>query len=138
MTDSLPDRLRAAIDAEEAQAHALPPFPWRVFPDDDDQVLAADDLPVAEAFALSSNQQRLVAEHIARHDPAAVLRRCAADRKILDLHRNDGGNCSTCRGEPEREVLWDGTDETWSWTSPPVEFPCGTVRALAEAYGVED
>jgi hypothetical protein len=30
-----------------------------------------------------------MAEHIVRHDPAAVLRRCAADRKILDRHNVD-------------------------------------------------
>lgn len=30
-----------------------------------------------------------MAEHIVRHDPAAVLHRCAADRKILERHRLD-------------------------------------------------
>lgn len=123
MADSLADRLRTAIDAEEARAHALPPFPWRVFPDGDDQVLAADDLPVAEAFALSSNQQRLVAEHIARHDPAAVLRRCAADRKILDLHAT--------------ALAWYEGNQGVDPDPSEVNTLCTVVEALAEAYGVE-
>ena len=32
------------------------------------------------------------AAHIAFHDPATVLRRCAADRKILEHHAPQGGD----------------------------------------------
>lgn len=62
------------------------------------------------------------------HDPESVLRRCAADRKMLELHAPTtgynlhGGSypaCSAC-----------GTAEEY-----PVRFPCPTVRALAEGYG---
>lgn len=116
MTD-LVARLREAIDAEEARLHALPPFPWRVCEDELDVVMAADDWTVAEAVALSSNQQRLVAAHIARHDPAAVLRRCAADRKLLDW-------LVTCEGK--------ALDNNW-W-SLDVN---AAIELLAEAYGVE-
>jgi hypothetical protein len=58
------------------------------------------------------------AGHIIRHDPAAALRRCAADRKILDWIV---------------EVEQYSLDHTL-WNAPEVEVP---LAALAEAYGVE-
>ncbi|WP_405611279.1 DUF6221 family protein [Streptomyces sp. NBC_01508] len=71
-------------------------------------------------------------EHIALHDPAAVLRRCEADRKILEEHKPrqdswydhyacegcgyDGAYCS----EPNTQHVND----------------CPTLLALAEGYGL--
>lgn len=57
------------------------------------------------------------AEHIVRHDPAAVLRRCAADREALALHRP----------EPGQHPDFCGYDKH--------ELPCPGLRLLAEAYG---
>lgn len=76
------------VDAAEALAQAQPPMPWR-YDSDEDQVLAADDIRVAETFALSNRQQRAIGAFITAHDPAAVLRRCEADRRILARHRLD-------------------------------------------------
>lgn len=88
--------------------------------------------------ALDAEQQYAeTSDNLLRQDSLTLLRMVAAHRKILDLHRNDGGDCSTCHGTPEREVLWDGSEETWSWTSVPVKFPCPTVTALAAALQVE-
>jgi hypothetical protein len=67
-----------------------------------------------------------MAEHIALHDPERVLRRVAADRRILDLHRSvqkrstgsDGGfieDCQTCEHFP-------------------AQYPCATIRLLALPY----
>jgi len=63
------------------------------------------------------------AEHIAANDPASVLRRCAADRKLLELHAQDSlpngidlDECRTC----------GGVNEPW---------PCPTLLTLAEGYG---
>jgi hypothetical protein len=64
-----------------------------------------------------------MAAHIAGHDPERVLRRVAADRRILDLHRSaqkrstgsDGGfieDCQTC-------------------DHFPAQYPCATIRLLA-------
>ncbi|RKE07302.1 hypothetical protein [Catellatospora citrea] len=61
----------------------------------------------------------------------------AAHRKILDLHQSDGRNCSTCYAVPQRELIWDGTDERWTMHTAPLRYPCDTVRALAEAYLAE-
>lgn len=72
-------------------------------------------------------------DFMAAHDPAAVLRRIAADRKILDAHPttteivNPGYGehvadfgCVTCHD-------WDGVTEGKGW--------CPTVRLLAEGWG---
>ena len=69
--------------------------------------------------------------HIAANDPESVLRRCAADRKLLNLHApqpdgsgfHDGVQCRTCSQ--------DGGDG-YQYLVP---FPCDTVRAIAEGYG---
>lgn len=74
-----------------------------------------------------------IAEHVVYNSPEVVLRRCAADRKILELHgpvilRGGGGAkyfdttrvCRSC--EPPQQF-------------PEHAFPCDTLRALAEGYG---
>lgn len=65
------------------------------------------------------------------HDPESVLRRCAADRKLLELHQpmEDPAvippnylHCHTCCAPLLGEM-------------DQVPFPCATVLALAEGYG---
>ncbi|MFF5404588.1 DUF6221 family protein [Streptomyces misionensis] len=69
------------------------------------------------------------AEHIAMHDPAATLRRCTADRKILTEHRPYGGRgwdghaCIGC-GESHDSWIIDHAND------------CPTLLALAEGYGL--
>lgn len=69
--------------------------------------------------------------HIALHSPAAVLRRCAADRKILTEHAPYGGKgwgayaCTGC-GEVSDTWLIDHTND------------CPTLQALAEGYGLTE
>ncbi|MGW3383270.1 DUF6221 family protein [Streptomyces albogriseolus] len=69
--------------------------------------------------------------YIAANDPASVLRRCTADRKLLELHApmedpdvvgRDHLHCQTCAAPVLGEL-------------DNVAFPCSTVRALAEGYG---
>lgn len=70
-------------------------------------------------------------DHMALHGPDAVLRRCAADRKILAEHaaQHDGSGfpdsqqcrtCSTSGGDGYQYL---------------VPYPCPTVLAVAEGYG---
>lgn len=74
-------------------------------------------------------------DHIMLNDPDAVLRRCAADRKILAAHpytervvnpnygpHSAGFGCETCHD-------WDGV--------PEGRGNCDTILALAEAHGLE-
>lgn len=71
------------------------------------------------------------AEHIVLNNPAVVLRRCAADRKLLELHAPqpdgtgfpDGMQCRTCS-----EDGGDGYQYL-------LRFPCPTVIGVAEGYG---
>jgi hypothetical protein len=49
--------------------------------------LATDDTSLMEVHGLDIKEPRQGAAHIALHDPAAVLRRCEADRRILARHR---------------------------------------------------
>lgn len=73
-----------------------------------------------------------VAGHIAMHDPAAVLRRVAADRQILAEHANDRGDCRVCAGEADYSDDAEGNRE---WHRSAELWPCQTVRLLAEAWG---
>lgn len=71
------------------------------------------------------------ADQIISQDPAAVLRRCNADRKILDIHRYAGGTswdqyaCHGC-GYDDTGYLVDHSND------------CETLQALAEGYGITD
>jgi hypothetical protein len=78
---------------------------------------------------LIATGDRDVAYHIALHDPAMVLRRCTADRKILEVHKPYGGRgygghaCTGC-GELSEDWAVDHTNG------------CPTLLALAEGYGL--
>lgn len=67
-----------------------------------------------------------MAEHVVRHDPEAVLRRCAVDRRILELHAGDH-ECS----------IYDQTSpgDIDHYAYVLESETCDTVRLLAEAYG---
>ena len=95
--------------------------------------------PSGDYFEVVDDRGLLVADQvqpgaaglIVAHSPAAVLRRCAADRRQLVSHgpRQDGSGfpdsmqCRTCSE--------DGGDG-YQYLVPA---PCATVRDLAEGYG---
>jgi hypothetical protein len=65
------------------------------------------------------------ADHIARHDPARVLREVEAKRRIIDLHApHRDGACPTCWRVAPR-------------SSTREDFPCPTLRLLALPYATE-
>jgi hypothetical protein len=74
------------------------------------------------------------ARHIAAHDPAAVLRRCAADRKILEHHSPIGG------GWPGHYVCAGCGYDGGYCPEPYTEHvnDCPTLLALAEGYGLTE
>ena len=83
------------------------------------------DKPSAEFTIVYDEGWPLASEavHIARHDPARVLRQCAALRLILTEHdRTPGGHCSVCR---EFDYRRDYDAVAW---------PCPTVRAVASVW----
>ncbi|MBT2508839.1 hypothetical protein J7I98_23715 [Streptomyces sp. ISL-98] len=75
-----------------------------------------------------------IAEHISEHDPATVLRRCAADRKILAEHAPKGD------GWPSHYAC-EGCGYDASYCPEPITEhvnDCPTLLALAEGYGLTD
>ncbi|MGW1814183.1 DUF6221 family protein [Streptomyces sp. NPDC002125] len=74
-----------------------------------------------------------LANHIALNDPASVLRRCAADRKLIVEHQPDGmGGCVTCARPEEAEEDSEGNSVSFRTVIP---HPCPTLRHVAEGYG---
>ena len=124
MTDILA-AIEAAIAEDERTAREATPGPWRwghMWPPYKYGLLGAPHpvsgapqsiVPSAVPDLLPSKYD---AQHIARHDPARVLRQAEAHRRILAVHQLEDGGCESC------------TSEYW---------PCPTVRALAHAYGIE-
>lgn len=125
MADTLIDKLRAKLDETEDVARVAchgGEGRWSRSSDSyiDDETGKA---VVNGEFALSDAQ----AEHIIRHDPASVLRRVAADRKILHMLRVNGdGDLSV---ELPGETLCD------DWCVRAVgEY---LLKTLAERYDIE-
>lgn len=140
--------LEAAHARAEAAARAATPGPWEAHPPTD----TGDGWEI-RAIVTPGREWRWVvgaesgggvyeaadARHVALHDPAATLRRIAAERRLLEAHQQVEGNgyepddpgerygpiasaCSSCGTSDEYAVPW----------------PCPTVRALAEAWGWTD
>ncbi|MFF1574728.1 DUF6221 family protein [Leifsonia sp. NPDC058292] len=66
-----------------------------------------------------------LADHIVANDPESVLRRCAADRKLLELHGGRGHSCPA--------YDYDGDlDEFARFYNHEV---CPVVQHLADGYG---
>ncbi|HEX7993700.1 MAG TPA: DUF6221 family protein [Streptosporangiaceae bacterium] len=105
--------LRARLDEIEAAARAATPGPWRHNPDKhwrkpgtswfEEAVFAGppgpDAICVAGTGESDDEQSMRDAEHIARHDPARVLREVEAKRRIMCEHEQRGvdfGGCWDC------------------------------------------
>lgn len=136
-----PDRLlsaiRAALDDTERLARNAAgqggEYDWHA---NGDEVLTADDMVVVSGRPT---------EHIARHDPAAVLRWVAADRRVFERHKAERGHvadrgevltCLPCSGA---EWYWDGD----VWVSEAIDddelltWPCPDFVDLADRLGID-
>ena len=86
------------------------------------------------------------AEHIALNDPAAVLRRCAADRKILDLvRRGIAGHPGPCVNDDDQDPAdytpRDSCERHIEWSKTAIMDPAVqqlVLDALAEGYGYQE
>lgn len=124
---TLAEFLAARLDEEKAAARAASPGPWHLNAEHD-EVLAVDDVPVTDAFALSGPQLRATAAHIARHDPARVLREAASLRKILARHAPH----QTAAGGLACDWCSEDTDDRPQLAK--VSWPCGDVRDIAAIW----
>lgn len=112
MTEDLAARLLAAIEQTERTARDAETACWHVDYCDD--------------RGAPFHQQ---------HTPELVLDRCAADRRLLTLHGSVPlGNaphidvCLTCSPGVPGQVI----------RAAHLPYPCPTLTALAEGYGIED
>lgn len=117
---SLIEQLRAAIDETEQIARGAWQENWRWYAEDKTVMTHADQRGDWDGYRTAGT--RADAEHIARHDPESVLRRCAADREILDAY------------EHADKVAGDGISPEGNYANG-LEF---AVKCIAEAYGVTD
>lgn len=131
-TTTLADWLLERLAEDEAVARAAldaPDSEWWVDPRKQ-RVVRGDPstrAPIAEAIGWQ------VAAHIARHDPARVLREVAAKRAIVEAHgvqvmpgsfQYRPARCNTCAD-------WENGDHDGPLL---VDLPCPTLRALASVY----
>jgi hypothetical protein len=120
--DELCTALRAALDETERLAKAVKPLGYT-------DVMGGERVP--ETFLIARlraagedgypqrHADPAAKAHFAHHDPASVLRRVAADRRVLDRHQNDGSDfCVYC---------------TDNWA---VVWPCVEIVDLADRYGI--
>lgn len=142
--DELIAFLRARWDEEEADARsAAEVYGARWWWNPAFGLVKGDPDSDPEATSIFSLGEETVAEvwsevgpHIARHDPARVLADIDAKRRVLAMHGDDAGDCSTCgrssyeenpgahlREEPEMIDVWR-----------PASWPCATLRLLALPY----
>jgi hypothetical protein len=136
MSDNLMTQIRAAIDADEQIAlaamaalaeHTYAPQDvvegaelarnWDVQPRLFHLAVIAGSIPGWNADVVDSTWRGL-AIHIARHDPARVLRQVQAHKKLLKGH----GGQHDCQSETARGDVSDGD--------------CDVIRALADIYGI--
>ena len=112
----LADFLHARYAERRALAEAASPWPWKVNPDDSEEVLASDDVLVAEVFALSGNQTRNTAAFIAANDPAGVIADLDAKLALLDdlladqhyrLEEDDWYSCAALTDEHGDPICFD-------------------------------
>jgi hypothetical protein len=79
-----------------------------------------------------------IGTHIACHDPASVLARIAADRKILELHKIEVRKVDTPPFDELTGERWpdtyDVTCAICGWAAEDPTSACSTVRLLASPY----
>lgn len=124
--------LRQALDQAEGLARATtvyqPYDEWDAVgvADDDDIGRSCWEVVLIARPAVRSPSARSLMQHIAANDPAAVLRRVAADRKILEAHHRSGKSCPRCSlGAEDGRVVYELD-------------PCETLRLLAAGWGWEE
>ncbi|WP_432130626.1 DUF6221 family protein [Streptomyces tendae] len=128
------DFLRARYAEQQALALAASPGPWKAN-HEDDEVIAVDGITVAEGFALGGRQLRATIDHIATHNPAAVIADLDAKLALVDMHPPE--EIDECSRRPWDTFTVQCASESWKVYSDAenrVEYPCRTLRLLARPF----
>lgn len=142
MTATPLDFLRTTLDAAEKDALAATPGPWEQDPQRVGSLASAEYWYVVDCTGAHPSKEN--AAHIARHDPAAVLRRITADRELIadllaERHYVSDGDCwYTCAAATEERDGGQSCDD--ERRGKPCD--CGRddrvnrrVRRIAEGWG---
>jgi hypothetical protein len=99
--------------------------------------LATEDTVLMQVHGYDVTEPWQGAAHIELNDPAAILRRCEADRRILARHRLDPDAAST-----PRAAACDGCGYEWvqDYCDPVTDNlnDCPELLDLAHAHGITD
>jgi len=118
--------LHATLDAAQAEAEAATKGPWEAEGDDptDDTVYSVCEDPdlVGHQVAFTRGPESYAnMVHIASHDPAATLRRIAADRKLIEVCEEvlavDGWEYDDAPKLAEHVI--SNLAEGWGWMGEP-------------------
>ncbi|WP_435606565.1 DUF6221 family protein [Streptomyces ardesiacus] len=116
--------LETAISERETAARAASEGPWEETGIGDYGWTVS--APTGALFETDDTDQgRADTHYIALNDPESVLRRCAADRKLLGLHGGRAHECSVF----DRQ----GDVDNCAWI--PESDVCSTIHLVAEGYG---
>lgn len=140
----LAEFIAARLDEDEAAAEAAPGAAWTAHTEDDiagasvydeqwvllyperyDHDNALSNRPGATGPQYIQRARNELAAHIARHDPARVLREVAAKRAILARHKPLQGVYGSC-------CAWCSDDVDAPRLNKP--WPCEDVRDLVTAW----
>lgn len=85
--------------------------------------------------------EKAAISHIARNDPAAVLRRCAQDRLMVEaVRRGIAGHPEPCVNyegqDPKDYTGWDSCERHLQWA--PTTLPVGVLDYLARGYDITE
>ncbi|WP_435601336.1 DUF6221 family protein [Streptomyces sp. C10-9-1] len=137
--------LRARYDEDEQEARAATPGPWRWRQEhgepwepeeggwldySGEYISGADDSGTLFGPGMTPHAD---AVHIARHDPARVLREIDAKRQLVNVHGRPH-ECIALTGSGERSVVDGQPWELWEPEHTSDHGPCTTLRLLALPY----
>ncbi|WP_399553895.1 DUF6221 family protein (plasmid) [Streptomyces anulatus] len=122
------DRVITRVEtAARATTDHQPYDQWDAVGDDRDTATARMHWEVLKVARMHPTPAaRDLAQHIALHDPESVLRRCAADRKLIAEHgpcSDQDLGCKGCGFNNQEESMVDHYED------------CPVLCALAEGYG---
>lgn len=125
VTDDLVSFLRARLDEDEAAAKACYYADWEAGSEGDVVPVRPEGNSYVAVGPWGGGMDDADVRHIARHDPARVLRDVEARRAVLAEHKPDtDGHCWVCLTTRDR----------WKEDWPLDKWPCRTIRTVAAVY----